>query len=126
MASVGSVDVRNPVTEGQPATAAFPALGKHVEVTFGETVFQLDFKDARTLSFIGTAGPFKGVGDAVQYTAVQLRPMLYMVYWHEPHTGMNVVHVEDFERGVVYTNITAPDGSTQHMSGTLRVTGEAR
>jgi glyoxylase-like metal-dependent hydrolase (beta-lactamase superfamily II) len=125
-AQAPSTDAK-PAADGQQgAGATFPAIGKRVEIAFGETVFQLDFKeDARTMSFIGTAGSFKGVADTVQYTAVELRPQLFMLYWHEPHTGMNVVHIEDFERGVVRTNIAAPDGSMQHMSGTLRITGNA-
>jgi len=124
-AQAPSTDTKPAADGKQGAAATFPAVGKRIEIAFGETVFQLAFKDARTMSFIGTAGSFKDVADTVQYTAVELRPLLYMVYWHEPHTGMNVVHVEDFERGLVRTNIAAPDGSTQHLSGTLRITGNA-
>ncbi|WP_409349106.1 MoaF-related domain-containing protein [Ralstonia syzygii] len=49
-----------------------------------------------------------------------------MLYWHEPHTGMNVVHVEDLERGIAHTNIAVPDGSAQHLTDTLRILGDAR
>lgn len=35
-----------------------------------------------------------------------IRPNVYMVTWIEPATGNTVTHVEDFENGVVFTNIT--------------------
>lgn len=35
-----------------------------------------------------------------------IRPNVYMVTWIEPATGNTVTHIEDFERGVVFTNIT--------------------
>lgn len=73
------------------------------------------------MSFVGTAGQFKGVTDTVQYTAREIRPQVYMVYWHEPSTGSNVVRVEDFERGTVDTNIATKDGQFLHMSGALTI-----
>lgn len=48
-----------------------------------------------------------------------------IIYWHEPHTGMSAVHIEDVERGMGNTNIVAPNGSAQRMIGTLRITGNA-
>lgn len=109
---------------GTPAKP-YPAAGRKLELRFGELVFELNFKDGRTMSFIGTAGPMKGVEDSVEYKAVELRPNVYMVYWHEPKVGANVVHVQDFEKGVVYTNIARPDGSSLHLSGGLRFVGAA-
>lgn len=44
-----------------------------------------------------------------------------MVYWYEPHTGSNVVHVQDWNTGTVYTNIAAKDNSFPHMKGTIRI-----
>lgn len=44
-----------------------------------------------------------------------------MVYWHEPATATNVVHIEDFEHKTVYTNIAAKDGSFTHLKGTLQL-----
>lgn len=122
VALISQVTSATPATEEKKETV-FPAIGKIAQVSFGETVFNLKFESTHTMSFVGIAGPFKGVTDTVEYTAVELRPQVFMVYWHEPHTGMNVVHIEDFERGVVHTNIFPPDGSPLHMSGTLSITG---
>jgi len=43
------------------------------------------------------------------------------VYWHEPASMTNVVHIEDFEHKIFYTNIAAKDGSFTHLKGTLQL-----
>ncbi|RQU34487.1 MBL fold metallo-hydrolase [Burkholderia cenocepacia] len=121
-----SLELSAKVAKGEmqwPAPAPFPAAGRTVRVQFGATAFDLHFQDDKTMSFVGTAGQFNGVTDTVQYTAREIRPQVYMVYWHEPSTGSNVVHVEDFERGAVDTNIATKDGQFLHMSGTLKIVG---
>lgn len=121
-----SLEMSAKVAKGEmqwPAPAPFPAAGKTARVQFGDTAFDLHFKDDKTMSFIGTAGRFNGVTDTVQYTAREIRPQVYMVYWHEPSTGSNVVHVEDFGRGTVNSNIALKDGQFLHMSGTLKLVG---
>lgn len=99
----------------------YPLTGKLVEVRFGDIIFELDFKDDKNMSFIGKSGAFEGVTDNVIYTAVEIRPQVYMVYWHEPKTGSNVVHVQDLENSIVYTNIAALDGSFSNMKGYIKV-----
>jgi hypothetical protein len=59
-----------------------------------------------------------GTGDTVQYVAIEIRPQVFMVYWTEPKSGARVVHVEDFERGVVFGNTA--DGAFIHAKGTLK------
>ena len=97
----------------------FPAIARRMRVGFGDTVFQLDFRDAEHMSFIGLEGPLKGAADTVRYTAVKIREQVFMVYWHEPSTGANVVHVEDFEQGILHTNIAGADGTFVNMRGYL-------
>ncbi|MDR1760762.1 MAG: MBL fold metallo-hydrolase [Fibrobacter sp.] len=108
-----------------PAVPAFPGVGKKVEVNFGEAVFMLQFHDETKMSYVGTSGAYKGATDSVVYKAVEIRSGLYMVYWTESTKTM-VVHIEDYERGQVYTNIANMDGSFLHMSGTLRVAGDIK
>lgn len=36
----------------------------------------------------------------------EVRPHVYMVTWIESATGSTVTHVEDYERGIAFTNIT--------------------
>lgn len=99
----------------------FPAIGEALEVKFGDIVFDLTFHDNEKMSFIGTSGAFKGVKDNVTYRAVEIADHVFMLYWHEPSTGSNVVHVEDFNSNTVYTNIAATDGSFTHLKGVFSI-----
>ena len=112
-----------------PATAGatdYPLAGKLTEFKFGQTLLNLNFKDNKTLSIVGTSGVFKGVVETVNYTAIKIRPMVYMVYWHEPVSKLNVLHIEDFEHNVVYTNVTYPDLKFLHLKGSVRIIGDSK
>ena len=95
----------------------YPAIGHRVEVNFGEISFMLDFKDHQQMNFKGQ----NGATDSVEYTATEIAPNVFMVYWHEPHVGDNVVHIQDFNQGVVYTNIASKNGGFLHLKGTLKI-----
>ena len=99
----------------------YPPIGRVAIVDFGGAAFRLNFVDNRTMSFEDTSGAFQGVKDTVQYTAVEVSKNVFMVYWHEPSTGSNVVHVQDWNTGIVYTNIAAKDGSFTHLKGTIKI-----
>ncbi|WP_227413314.1 MoaF-related domain-containing protein [Chryseobacterium culicis] len=99
----------------------YPAIGRKVEVDFGEVKFLLDFKDNKTMTFTGTAGSSKNSTDTVEYTAVEVAKNVFMVYWHEPHLGYNVTHIQDYNKNVIYSNIAAPDGTFTHPKGTLKI-----
>lgn len=99
----------------------YPAIGNKVEVDFGTTKFILDFKDNKTMSFLGTAGPSKDTTDTVQYTAVEVAKNVFMVYWHEPHLGFNVTHIQDYNKNIIYSNIAGPDGTFTHPKGSLKI-----
>jgi hypothetical protein len=62
----------------------------------------------------------------VQYTAVAVGSNVFMVYWHEPKGGANVVHLQDFGKGVVHTNIAQPSGEFLNLSGKLELIGDPR
>jgi hypothetical protein len=59
-----------------------------------------------------------GTPETVRTTMVEIRPNVYMVYWKEK-SNTTVVHVEDFENGVVHTNITVDKDTFLNLSGTL-------
>lgn len=65
-------------------------------MTFGGAAFRLNFVDNKTMSFVDTSGAFQGVQHTVQYTAVEVSRNVFMVHWHAPTTGFNVVHVQDW------------------------------
>lgn len=99
----------------------YPAIGQKVEVDFGAVKFLLDFKDNKTMTFTGTAGSSKGSTDTVEYTAVEVAKNVFMVYWHEPHLGFNVTHIQDYNKNIVYSNIVGKDGTFTHPKGTLKI-----
>lgn len=98
----------------------YPAPGKSYEARFGDTAFLLRFDaDGKRMRFedIGEK-PVDTVAQTVDYTAVKIRPNVYMVYWTEAD-GTTVVHVEDFEKRTVHTNITTPDLQFLNMTGSF-------
>ena len=99
----------------------YPAIGRKVEVEFGAVKFILDFKDNKTMTFIGTAGSSKNTTDTVEYTAVEVAKNVFMVYWHEPHLGFNVSQIQDYNKNIVYSNIADSKGTFTHRKGTLKI-----
>ncbi|MEZ6011671.1 MAG: MBL fold metallo-hydrolase [Hyphomonas sp.] len=98
----------------------YPLVGRKAKVDFGDFAFGLDFKDHRQMTFTDLTGAFDGLTDTVNYTAVSIRPGVFMVYWSEPNsTRANVTHVQDIAQGIVYTNIAGPDGSFTNLKGKL-------
>jgi glyoxylase-like metal-dependent hydrolase (beta-lactamase superfamily II) len=98
----------------------YPAVGRSIKVDFGAFAFRNSFKDAHHMTFLGLNGGYKGVTDSVITTVVEVSPNVYMVYWSEPNsTKSNVVHVQNYNTGTVWTNIAAPDGKFYNMKGKL-------
>lgn len=95
----------------------YPAIGRKVEVNFGDMQFVLDYKDNKTMSFSGTGN----AKDTVQYTAVEVAQNVFMVYWSEPVLKAMVTHIQDYNKGIVYTNIAYPNGEFLHLKGTLKL-----
>ncbi len=95
----------------------YPAIGRKVEVNFGAMQFVLDYKDNKTMSFSGTGN----AKDTVQYTATEVAQNVFMVYWSEPVLKAMVTHIQDYNKGIVYTNIAYPNGEFLHLNGTLKV-----
>lgn len=101
---------------------AYPLIGKKALVDFGgDYVFELNFADNKHMTFMGIKGTLKGLTDNVIYTAIEVAPKVYMVYWTEPSTNIHVVHVQDFNKGIAYTNISSPDGTFTNLKGTIRL-----
>ncbi|WP_322040172.1 MoaF-related domain-containing protein [Burkholderia diffusa] len=97
------------------APADFPPSGHAYAVDFGKQQFRLDFKSSTEMTFTSPDGKNT---QTVQITVTRIRPDVYMVFWSRK-AGQYVVHVEDFGKGVAYSNIFLPDGSVQRVKGTL-------
>ena len=100
----------------------YPPIGRAIKVDFGAFAFRNSFKDAHHMTFLGLNGGYKGVTDSVLPTVVEVSPNVFMVYWSEPNaTKSNVVHVQNYNTGTVWTNIAAPDGKFYNMQGKMTV-----
>ena len=71
------------------------------------------------MTITNVAGPFKGTPETVQIAVTPIRPGVFMVCWQEADKT-TVVHVQDFENGIVHTNVTESNGVFIHYSGTLK------
>jgi hypothetical protein len=80
----------------------FPAVGHVYEANFGSWVHYLHFES-----------------ETVQIEVTLIRQGIFMVSWQEADQT-TVVHVEDYENGIVHTNVTKPRGGFLRNSGTLK------
>jgi hypothetical protein len=90
-------------------TGKVEVIGHRFDFVFGpNAIYQLHFVDAKHLDVTVVADPGypKGTLNRFVIEMTEIRPNVYMVTWIEPATGNTVTHVEDFEQGVAYTNIT--------------------
>lgn len=68
----------------QADDSRFITLGKVFQVNVGDIEYELDFSDNKTMTFTGIGADSQEDTDTVEYTAIKIRPQVYMVYWHEP------------------------------------------
>lgn len=91
--------------------SAFPAVGHAYEVDFGGgNAFRITFKSDSEMSFVKLAEPNKDFVETVTFTFKAIRDDVFMVYWQEADKT-TVMHVQDFGKGELHSNITGPDGS---------------
>ncbi len=102
-----------------PKDPPFPAIGHMYEANFGSWAFYLHFKSEKVMTITNVAGPFKGASETVQIAVTPIRPGVFMICWQEVDKT-TVVHVQDFESGIIHTNVTEPNGVFTHYSGTLK------
>jgi hypothetical protein len=101
------------------STIHFPAAGHVYEANFGSWVHHLHFESETVMTLTTAEGPFKGTSETVQIAVTPIRPSVFMICWQEADQT-TVVHVEDFENGIVHTNITERIGAFICRSGTLK------
>ncbi len=101
------------------STTPFPAVGHVYEAHFGSWVHHLHFESETVMTLTNAEGPFAGTSETVQIAVTPIRPGVFLICWQEADKT-TVVHVEDFENGIVHTNITKPRGGFIHRSGTWK------
>src|SRR5258708_40025591 len=101
------------------STTHFPAVGHVYEANFGSWVHQLHFKSETVMTLTNIEGPYSGTSETVQIAVTLIRPGLFMISWQEADRT-TVVHVEDFENGIVHTNVTEPRGGINRPRGPVK------
>ncbi len=98
--------------------AKIQVIGNKFKANFGEYSFQLHFESETRMTWKALTNEGFGDQETVNITKVEIRLNVYMIYWREK-SGTTVTHVEDFENGIVYTNITDPKNKFLNLKGTL-------
>ncbi|WP_233198689.1 MULTISPECIES: nuclear transport factor 2 family protein [Luteimonas] len=98
---------------------AFP-IGMELDVTYPEFRVSLTLQSASTLRFQIQEGPYART-ETVDIRVEPLGNGLLVVSWQE-RDGATVVNLQDFDRGVIHSFATLPDGRFLRMTGTFEVT----
>ena len=106
-------------------------IGNSFKVDFGAPyIFRLNFESETAMTFVqidenGSEVPAALKG-SVEITRVEIRPNVFMVYWSEPfNRDTTVTHVQDFEKGWVWTNISTPGEPFVNLNGPLTLIKES-
>jgi hypothetical protein len=111
--SCGAAAFAQPITQ----EASFPGQGHQYEVKFTDRQFHVDYKsDGKEMTFTRPDGS----GDTIQYTAVYIRPNVFMLYWTGVKDGTHVTQVVDFEQEIIYANAAYKDGRFVNLEGTIK------
>jgi hypothetical protein len=95
-----------------------PILGHTFEVNFGEIIFQNTFESDTQMTYKPIKG---GLGhmQKVNYKSVEIHPNAYFQFWQE-EDKTTVTRYIDFEKQVVYGNITLPNNTFLTLKGTVK------
>ena len=98
---------------------SFPAVGHRYLVGFQKFKVVLSFTSDKSLTYTvinpdGSAGQVETVAIRVERIVAKV----YLVTWQEADKTA-VVHVEDYDRNTIITNITNPDNSFDQFHGTF-------
>jgi len=100
----------------------FP-VGMEIQVSYSAFRVSLTLLSATKLKFEIKEGPFART-EVVEIQVVPLGNGLFAVSWQEKD-GATVTNVQDYDRGVVHSFATLPDGQFLRMRGTIAVTRPA-
>jgi ketosteroid isomerase-like protein len=96
-------------------------IGHKFMVDFGMAKSILHFKSRNELHFRITEMDGKPTDEAetVSMQLTELRPNLYMATWKEKN-GNTITQVQDFEKEIIYSNWTLPNGQFENVKGTIK------
>jgi hypothetical protein len=92
--------------------------------------FEVDFGMAKAILYIGSETSLTftitelkdgkaDITETVTTEMTELRPQLFMVTWKEKN-GNTITQVQDYEKGIIYSNWTSPAGEFTHAKGMLK------
>jgi hypothetical protein len=96
-----------------------PVVGHTFEVNFGEIAFQNTFESDNRITYKPVKGAL-GKTQTVNCQRVEIHPNAYFEYWQE-EDKTTVTRYLDFQKQVVYGNITLPDNTFLTLKGTLKL-----
>jgi predicted SnoaL-like aldol condensation-catalyzing enzyme len=100
----------------------FP-VGLEMDVTYPDFQVSLTLLSTTQLTFEIKEGPFART-ETVTIQIVPLGNSIFAVSWQEMD-GATVTNVQDYDRGVIHSFATLPDGQFLRMSGTFAITRSA-
>ncbi len=100
----------------------FP-VGLEMDVSYPNFQVSLTLLSSSTLRFDIKEGHFART-EVVDIHVVPLGNSLFAVSWQEKD-GATVVNVQDYDRGLIHSHATLPDGQFLRMTGTIAVTRNA-
>jgi predicted SnoaL-like aldol condensation-catalyzing enzyme len=101
---------------------SFP-IGQEMDVTYPNFKVSLTLLSGTQLTFEITEGPFART-ETVDIQVVPLGNSIFAVSWQEMD-GATVTNVQDYDRGVIHSWATLPDGQFLRMTGTFAITRPA-
>jgi len=100
--------------------AKFPAVGQKYVVDFQAFQVELDFASETSLTYYNLDKDGNRVGSETVTTKVEpITDGIFLVTWQESDKT-TVVHIEDYNRMTIVTNITGSDLSFGQFHGTVR------
>jgi predicted SnoaL-like aldol condensation-catalyzing enzyme len=100
----------------------FP-IGQEMDVTYPNFKVSLTLLSGTQLTFEIKVGPFART-ETVDIQVVPIGNSIFAVSWQEKD-GATVTNVQDYDRGVIHSWATLPDGQFLRMTGTFAITRPA-
>ena len=97
-------------------------IGEEIMVDFKMAKAILQFQTETSLKFTIIEKEGKNVNETetVDVILKEIRPNLFLLTWTELN-GSTVTQIQDYEKGMVYSNWTLPGGEFKNMEGSLKL-----
>ncbi|CDZ61823.1 nuclear transport factor 2 family protein [Neorhizobium galegae] len=97
-------------------------VGRTFKFELGALSVRYTFNSLTEATFLVLSGAGMvedGYVETVQIDAREVRPNVFVNSWREA-SGATVSHLEDFENGILLSNVTLPDGRLVRLAGTIK------